>query len=49
MVRGALVTAGVAVVGALLAWRFLPARADDVDAVIDPGDELDLTAELVEA
>jgi EmrB/QacA subfamily drug resistance transporter len=42
MVRGALVTAAVAVVGALLAWRFLPARAVEVD------DELDLTEERVE-
>lgn len=40
MVRGALVTAGVALVGALLAWRFLPARAADVEE-----DELDLTVE----
>jgi EmrB/QacA subfamily drug resistance transporter len=44
MVRGALVTAAVAVVGALLAWRFLPARAMDVE----DDDTLDLTVEQVE-
>jgi len=47
MVRGAMVTAAVAVVGALLAWRFLPARAVDVDDDI-AADELDLTVEGVE-
>jgi EmrB/QacA subfamily drug resistance transporter len=39
MVRGAMVTAAVAAVGALLAWRFLPARADDIV------DDLDLTVD----
>ncbi len=36
MSRASLVTAAVAVVGALLAWRFLPARAAEVHAVDVP-------------
>jgi EmrB/QacA subfamily drug resistance transporter len=39
MTRASLVTAGVALLGALLAWRFLPARAAAAH-------ELDLTTEL---
>ena len=35
MVRGAMVTAAVALFGALLAWRFLPARAVSPDANAD--------------
>jgi EmrB/QacA subfamily drug resistance transporter len=50
MVRGALVTAAVAVLGAVLAWRFLPARAVDVDGegVADPAEELDLSVDALE-
>jgi hypothetical protein len=34
MSRASLVTAGIAIVGALVAWRFLPARAVDDDAPV---------------
>jgi hypothetical protein len=33
MSRASLVTAAIAVVGAIVAWRFLPARAVDEEAV----------------
>ncbi len=36
MSRASLVTAAVALVGALLAWRFLPARATELEAVVEP-------------
>ena len=44
MSRASLVTAAVALVGALLAWRFLPARAAEAQA----GDEPDEPVELAE-
>jgi hypothetical protein len=34
MSRASLVTAAVAVVGALLAWRFLPARAAEAETFL---------------
>jgi EmrB/QacA subfamily drug resistance transporter len=45
MSRASLVTAAVAIVGAVLAWRFLPARAADVHDLRAP----DAEAELAEA
>jgi hypothetical protein len=45
MSRASLVTAAVAVVGALLAWRFLPARAVDEEGDLE---EAVSTPELVE-
>jgi MFS family permease len=45
MVRGALLTAAVALLGALVAWRFLPARAVATD---DREDELDLPVASLE-
>jgi MFS transporter, DHA2 family, multidrug resistance protein len=50
MSRASLVTAGVAVVGALLAWRFLPARASDAETLALEVDGVDATdePELVE-
>ncbi|MDQ1431017.1 MAG: hypothetical protein QOF40_1619 [Actinomycetota bacterium] len=47
MSRASLVTAAVAVVGALLAWRFLPARATQADTSVLDADALD-EPELVE-
>ncbi len=50
MSRASLVTAAVAVVGALLAWRFLPARAAEVHDVHDlPASEPSPEPELAEA
>jgi hypothetical protein len=42
MARASLVTAAVALVGALVAWRFLPARAAATPEVVDaaPAPEL---------
>ena len=59
MSRAALVTAVIALIGAFVAWRFLPARALELaepmvpDTVLDADDEPDdvgiLTTELAEA
>jgi hypothetical protein len=53
MSRASLVTAAVALVGALLAWRFLPARAavkPELDVVVvAPEHALGSGSELVEA
>jgi hypothetical protein len=38
MSRAALVTAAIALVGAFVAWRFLPARALEVAELVEPGD-----------
>jgi len=54
MSRASLVTAAVAIVGALLAWRFLPARAVEVQQPMERGldesklDASDSEPELVE-
>ena len=42
MSRASLVTAAVALVGALLAWRFLPARAAEAQAVDEPDEPVEL-------
>jgi EmrB/QacA subfamily drug resistance transporter len=48
MSRASLVTAAVAVVGALLAWRFLPARAAEAETLVLEVDETDDEPELLE-
>ena len=48
MSRASLVAAGVAVLGALLAWRFLPARAAESRVSVDACDQADPEPDLVE-